>query len=391
MSVDKGRNFYYIRHMASFLYNGSNYAIPPNKVDYTAYIDYNAYSIELSMRADKMNDGYCIPSPGNLVKVDEISTWVDNHKDLVKYQFFGSEDSLDVDVMFFLQEMPNVADCKKIADCLKFFLGLKYCDVNLCTVRHGIVTGCYKGSIDEVNNMLINTYELHKQPIHREVYKHVPRLVNEKAERAIRGILSHLSRTEHRKEIKKALGNFERSIEVLEIIDLSKVDNLNKNNSNLVLFYKFFATQVGQLMGLYDGVELYTKHDISKRYPGLKKLLYREQFDVRILENIKTSLLKHIEFYDKEGILYPSKYISSINGVSSTTGTTSVNTSANFNFTNITTNSIANIMWSVYAGNSNRIMSTLTGGFSVNDNIEDIISYDVDLIKSLNEENKRRK
>ncbi len=68
----------------------------------------------------------------------------------------GSEDSLDIDVLYFVSNMPDVQ------------AGLKFCaskqeNRNVAQLRDGIVIECLKGLPDEVNNSVFTTYELHPE------------------------------------------------------------------------------------------------------------------------------------------------------------------------------------------------------------------------------------
>lgn len=322
---------------------------------------------------------YINPYKGFILDVNNIEELITTHGSKLRYQFFGSEDSLDMDIMYIFGSMASVNDCKTAASALKFHLGNKYTDPNICTSSRGFITGCYKGSIDEVNNMLYSTYGLHVQSHENIVTRVVPRLIYEKESRVLRGILSHLSRTKHRARIKEALGNNQKSLEVFSEVKLSDISDLNKNNSNLINFYKFFATQYGQLIGLYDKADLFTKSAISTKYPELKKLLYREKFELGLLDELKDNLIARI-CANKDEIFFSDEYFSSM----------SVDSEAPTNtITGINTGSVNNITWSSTVGAN--IYNTLSGGYSVMNSKEDIIKYDVELIKTLNEENKKRK
>lgn len=73
---------------------------------------------------------------------------------IAKY-IHGSEDSTDIDVHYVFDEMPSYQECKKFCDSDKSE------NRNIITIKNGIVTGCYKGTVDEINNALIETYPLH--------------------------------------------------------------------------------------------------------------------------------------------------------------------------------------------------------------------------------------
>lgn len=117
-----------------------------------------------------------------------------------------------------------------------------------------------------------------------------PLLVEHKVERdktlkyirAVRIILSYLSHTIYRKQIKSALkGTWKERIKVLEEIDLNKIDfdNLGKHNNKLDVL-KIIAFQIGQCWGLMEDTEYYTKYAIVQDYPFLKRFLYRKETEI---------------------------------------------------------------------------------------------------------------
>ena len=194
---------------------------------------------------------------------------------IAKY-IHGSEDSTDIDVHYVFDEMPSYQECKK------FCVADKSENRNIITIKNGIVTGCYKGTVDEINNALIETYPLHKQEYPLLVEHKVERDKTLKYIRAVRIILSYLSHTIYRKQIKSALkGTWKERINTLEEIDLTKIDfdSLGKHNNKLDVL-KIIAFQIGQCWGLMDDVEHYTKYTIAQDYPYLKRYLYRKETEV---------------------------------------------------------------------------------------------------------------
>ena len=211
-------------------------------------------------------------------------------KDLIRY-VHGSEDSLDVDVYYVFDEMPDFNACKQ------FCCEDKNENRNIICVKNGYVSDCFIGTTDEVNNSLFYTYNLHKQdypliiegPVKRDVYK--------KDIRAIRGIISTLSRTQYRSDIKKALKNgWNDRIKVLSEIDFTTIDfeNLDKNHNGKDAL-KVIAFQFGQAIGLHEGKEFYTKSDIAGYFKELKPFLYRQDGDKTILNIYKDKYLNYLE------------------------------------------------------------------------------------------------
>lgn len=66
---------------------------------------------------------------------------------------------------------------------------------------------------------------------------------------------------------------------------------------------KVIAFQLGQILGLLEGREFYTKSSISKYYPSLKPYLYREvNSDILDLQVLKNRLVeKLVKFKIEEG------------------------------------------------------------------------------------------
>lgn len=202
----------------------------------------------------------------------------------------GSGDSTDVDVIYVVDVLPSLQECKR-------FCSDKEENRNLCVVKNGVVTECYKGTPDEVNNAVYLTYNFHKQEYPLIITRLVPRDVTAKCMRAVRIILSHLSRSQYRKEVKAALnGDWSTRIKTLENIDLRTIDfsTLN-NNMTREDILKTIAFQIGQTYHLMNGLELYTKGDVAEASFILTQFLYRWK-DSRIedLENSKRQFLERI-------------------------------------------------------------------------------------------------
>jgi len=74
---------------------------------------------------------------------------------MIKY-IHGSEDSIDLDVHYVFDKLPEFKYCQE-------FCSSKQENRNIIIVENGVVTQCFKGTTDEVNNGLYHTYNLHKQ------------------------------------------------------------------------------------------------------------------------------------------------------------------------------------------------------------------------------------
>jgi len=219
---------------------------------------------------------------------------------MIKY-IHGSEDSLDRDVYYVFDKMPSFKECQD-------FCADKKENRNIIVIQNGIVVDCYKGTPDEINNGLYYTYHLHQQEAPLLIEKLLERDVLIKSIRVIRCLLSHLSRTQYREAVKLALGSpdWQFKVNTLHNIDITNINDFGKNGTTFDVL-KVFAFQLGQILGLYDGVELYTKSAVAKQYPDLRNFLYRTQGDINILQQYIYRFLDIVDSYKiqvKDNITY---------------------------------------------------------------------------------------
>ena len=227
----------------------------------------------------------------------------------IKYSEFGSLDSTDVDIMFYLHNpLESIKWCKDKAAELKYKVNKKYVDVNFVVCNSDArISSCYKGSIDEVNNMLYYTTWLGFRNKGRYVKKLYPRSFLEKRQRVLRGILSYLSRTAHRKDIKKVLGKYDQSVDLFKSISIKEITELNKNNVTYQDFCKFLAFQFAQLDALNKDIEIFTKQDAVNRYPELYEFIYRKSENADLVEELQK---RHIELFESSKIWsYSNDYL----------------------------------------------------------------------------------
>lgn len=200
---------------------------------------------------------------------------------IAKY-IHGSENSLDTDVMYVVDELPSLQECKT-------FCSDKVENRNLIVIEDGIVTKCYKGTPDECNNSLFATYKLHHQSDELLVTRTVDRDKRLKTIRALRGILSHLSRTSYRPQIKEALRSedWDFRVDVLRSIDLTTIDfDSIQNNMSGADIKKLIAFQIVQTVALWSGVEIYTKNEAcSYMNFDLSNFINRKDDDISILQS----------------------------------------------------------------------------------------------------------
>lgn len=230
--------------------------------------------------------------------------------DQIKY-IHGSGDSTDNDVIYVVDELPSLQDCKR------FCSNQDNPDENrnICVIKNGEVVQCYKGTPDEVNNAVYLTYRLHKQEFPLLITHLVPRDKAAKCMRAVRIILSHLSRSQYRSEVKHALvSNFTTRLKTLEDINLETIDfdHLN-NNMTREDILKTIAFQIGQTSLLMNGFEAYTKGEVAE-YFGLDEFLYRHKdSDIHELENFKKYFIKciraHIQMDERTDVISDSVHV----------------------------------------------------------------------------------
>lgn len=200
--------------------------------------------------------------------------------ELLARYIHGSADSTDVDVVYVVDAIPSPQESKAFCSADKSE------NRNIITIdaRRGVVSGCYKGSIDEINNSLFETYNLHHQTDPLMIRFRRCRDIAIKCMRSTRIVLSHLSRSQYRKYVKDALrGSWNERLLTLEMLmnNLAEIDfdTLNKNMSGDDI-KKAIAFQVGQCCALIGGVEIYTKMGLSWFYPYLKPYLYRKSENI---------------------------------------------------------------------------------------------------------------
>ncbi|MBC7864323.1 MAG: hypothetical protein IAF38_15195 [Bacteroidia bacterium] len=223
-----------------------------------------------------------------------------------EFQLFGSEDSIDYDVMIFVETIPEKIDdchtlCKNFSKELSTLLSEKPLNINLAVVENGNVVKVFKGTADEVNNALFYTYNLHSQHFPKKIASLVERNADQKFLRATRVLLSFFSRTKLRSKVKEALrGDLREKVLVLKEIDFLKDVDFPVEKNEVKGIYKTIAFQMSQTFSLFDGYEAesYTKKGLIKNYSELKPFLNREEFTDMDLENLNRSKIKFLELIE---------------------------------------------------------------------------------------------
>ena len=126
------------------------------------------------------------------------------------FYIFGSENSTDYDVIVSVDEIPENIDaahniCKYWNDKLSEILPDKPLNCNLGVFKDGKLIDVFKGTVDELINVIYYTYDNHKQFFPNPINEPIERDLDEKILRVARFIISFYSRTELRTQIKSAL------------------------------------------------------------------------------------------------------------------------------------------------------------------------------------------
>ena len=215
------------------------------------------------------------------------------------YWIFGSKSSKDTDILVLVSSIPNIQESKKLVKKYESELQKNYSkpvNVNLGVLDKDHLSSVFKGTVGEVNNSIMDTYSNHKQKHSLKLKTRLARNIELKTIRCLRIILSFLSRTNYRVEIKKALkGDARDKYLLLNKINLAQFTNFKKNNVDQKDFLKTLAFQLGQTCALIEGDELYSKEAIAQKYPQLKKYLKREEDSLFPLEVFKQFFLNKLD------------------------------------------------------------------------------------------------
>jgi len=224
------------------------------------------------------------------------------------HQIFGSKSSTDYDIMFFVDVLGTTQESHEIIEKIDKEYSKIYSDKpinsNICIVKDGIVVDVFKGTADEVNNALFLTYDFHEQKHPNQITKIIERDTELKILRTARVLLSFLSRTEHRKEVKRVLkSDLIQKLDVLMNIDLETITDLGTRKVKWEDYLKTMSFQLGQTLGLMNGIELYTKEDISAYYPKLSGMLNRIGEDLETLDVFKENFIIKVDHLYRNGLI----------------------------------------------------------------------------------------
>lgn len=231
-----------------------------------------------------------------------------------KYYFFGSENSSDTDVLIEVDSIEEQHLNNDFIKKIKKEYSLDW-DINLIVIRDGKITDTIsrKGSPDNVNNSLFQTYKLHKQQFPNPITEMVERHHFLATFKCIRNILSFCSRTENRNIIKSVLKkeyynssnpSFIDFVEVLKKIDFTKIESFNKKFSDEDIWKKI-SFYLGQTLSLIkENNEIYTKNQLVSNYPHLKPFIERNIKNIQkhLINELRDELIEVVNEYEVEFI-----------------------------------------------------------------------------------------
>lgn len=216
----------------------------------------------------------------------------------MKYQIFGSEDSQDVDIMVFVDEMKSIKENHDLVKKLNHDFSSMYdkkINTNLAVLHNGMIISVFKGTLDECNNSLFYTYNNHQQKFPNAIERLYDRSYKSeyfyiKLKRISRFILSFFSREQElRHKVKPALkGDLIERLNVLELIDFKKYNTFDHKKESNVDIYKTLSFQFAQIFGLFGNKEIYSKSDAKLLFKPLSNMLDRKEMtenDYIILQN----------------------------------------------------------------------------------------------------------
>ncbi|WP_343616690.1 hypothetical protein [Flavobacterium sp.] len=217
------------------------------------------------------------------------------------YYFYGSDDSTDEDVIIVIskEEMPEKQEDRK-----KTVLALlKEYDLNwnatLAVIENGKISDTIftKSWIDSLNNALFETYFLHQQKHELLIKEKHIRNKTLAIYKAVRTVLTMLTRTEYRTQIRpilKGIHDFNLKLEALNKIDFTSISQFNQKNTNDIDIWKIIAFYVGQNIALIENdIEIYTKKKLISHFPDLEPFIYRKV----LVESDKIILQNHINHW----------------------------------------------------------------------------------------------
>ena len=214
----------------------------------------------------------------------------------ILYNLYGSRSGSpypEIDVMVVVLQPVSVARGREIILYFKYYMCSKYesvkLNVNLCTVKDGIITWVYTGIPGECNNSVYHTYSLHQQKF-KKICNHVVNVqLEEKYEHLKRILLDAYKDIGYKSTFKSPqIKSPEEQQKFLSRLDHNEY--IGKMNMDQL---RHIAYQVGAYACFADGFPVYTKDDVSNKYPELHGYLIQLPMSTSYLtEFVRTTLLR---------------------------------------------------------------------------------------------------
>lgn len=228
------------------------------------------------------------------------------------YYFYGSEDSLDKDVVISIPKgyMPLQQEERKI---LLKQMELKYgFDWNaiLAVIENGqVVDTIYpKSWVDTLNNSLFTTYALHEQFFSNPIHGLVPRNKLLAIYKSVRTVLTLLTRTHLRPQIRPIINGihpFELKLAALQHVNWLEFEQFHQKNAKDVDIWKTVAFYIAQNVLLIErDIQIHTKKALINEFPKLDHFIYRKRIDLEDKEYLNTctqhwiALIKNFGTYE---------------------------------------------------------------------------------------------
>jgi hypothetical protein len=224
-----------------------------------------------------------------------------------KFYIFGSENSTDYDILVEVDEILPIEKshdiCKSFNVELSKILKDKPINSNLAVIKNDRIVEVFKGTSDELNNVLFYTYDNHEQYFDNPIKEPIIRDIDEKVLRVSRFIITFFSRTDLRVLVKSALrGDLKDKLKVLKSLDFVTMNDFSGKKEKIEDIYKVIAFQFGQVFSLIDGYESdsYTKNGVIKNYPDLKNILNRGVMKIEDFKTLNSYLNRFINLLEEK-------------------------------------------------------------------------------------------
>lgn len=200
------------------------------------------------------------------------------------YYFFGSPDSLDIDVLI---DHPGSWE-NAIQDIQQQHPVTKEWNIGLITINDDriVKTMPKKGTPDAVHNSLYYTYKHHRGrqvyelPLKAPVTRHLLLAIDG----CIKNLLVTVGTSDlkefYKKNFRKAMRSGIWSDRLDLLLKWPYYELYYEDPSKCIAIYKSLAFDVGQTLSLLDGVELYTKSEVINAHPELADIIGRKSCDL---------------------------------------------------------------------------------------------------------------